>query len=207
MRRRHPHFGALLQLVWTDDNNEAALEIVTDSEYAFAAALRRRVTFCAHPFSSLLTVQGFCLACSSLACRCSSLDTGSNVSIFMRSVVLPSCLLAALRCCTVGFCCLALVARPLCLLALIQLGVVAVAISSWRSAESTAVGHSRFGVPPLVGLVLKPCSVAWARAFPACVPSFRLSGKIGTKSATTRAGHCGAADGVVGFVRGTACPV
>ena len=37
MRRRHPHFGALLQLVWTDENNEAVLEIVTDSEYGAAA--------------------------------------------------------------------------------------------------------------------------------------------------------------------------
>ena len=37
MRRRHPQFGALLQLVWTDDDNETALEIVTDNEYGAAA--------------------------------------------------------------------------------------------------------------------------------------------------------------------------
>ena len=37
MRRRHPQFGALLQLTWADADNEMALEIATDCEYGAAA--------------------------------------------------------------------------------------------------------------------------------------------------------------------------
>jgi len=37
MRRRHPQFGALLQLTWTDDDHAAALEIATDTEHGAAA--------------------------------------------------------------------------------------------------------------------------------------------------------------------------
>ena len=86
-------------------------------------------------------------------------------------------------------------------------------VSSWRSAASTAVGsreHRRLalGVPPckMVVLFLRPCSVAWARAFPACVPWFRFGVWIGTQSATTRAGRCGAADDTIGFACGAALP-
>ena len=82
-------------------------------------------------------------------------------------------------------------------------------VSSWRSAASTAVGNRRLGVPPckVVVLFLRPCSVAWARAFPACVPWFRFGVWIGTQSATTRAGRCGAADDAIGFACGAAFPV
>ena len=36
-RRRHPQFGALLQLAWTEDNAERPLEIISDNEQAAAA--------------------------------------------------------------------------------------------------------------------------------------------------------------------------
>ena len=37
MRRRYPQFGALLQLAWTEENNERLLEIISDNEYAATA--------------------------------------------------------------------------------------------------------------------------------------------------------------------------